>query len=162
MNLRTTLLALSFVFLAAFVLLNWGAFSAPTALSLGLVQIQAPLGLIMLVVTGLLSGLFLVYIVFQQAGVILEARRYAKELQLHRELADRAEASRFTEMQAYVADELKKLRAEHAADAEQASSRLQQLERQVLERLDESTRTLSAYVGEVDDKLDRALIPRQS
>jgi biopolymer transport protein ExbB/TolQ len=162
MNLRTILIALSFIFLAVFALLNWGAFSAPTALSLGLVQIQAPLGLIMLVVTGLVSGLFLVYIVFQQAGVILEARRYAKELQSHRELADKAEASRFTELQAFVADELKKLRAEHAVEVEQLNSHLQRFEQQLLERLDESTRTLSAYVGEVDDKLDRALVPKQS
>lgn len=162
MNLRTTLIALSFIILAVFALLNWGAFSAPTALSLGLIQIQAPLGLIMLVVTGLVSGLFLVYIVFQQAGVILEARRYAKELQSHRELADKAEASRFTELQAFVADELKKLRAEHAVEVEQLNSRLQRFEQQLLERLDESTRTLSAYVGEVDDKLDRALVPKQS
>ena len=161
MNLRTTLIALSFIFLALFALLNWGAFSAPTALSFGFVQVQAPLGLIMLVVTGLLSGLFLVYIVFQQAGVILEARRYAKELQSHRELADKAEASRFTELQAFVADELKKLRAEHAVEVEQLNSRLQRFEQQLLERLDESTRTLSAYVGEVDDKLDRALVPKQ-
>lgn len=162
MNLRTTLIALSFIILAVFALLNWGAFSAPTALSLGLIQIQAPLGLIMLVVTGLVSGLFLVYIVFQQAGIILEARRYAKELQSHRELADKAEASRFTELQAFVADELKKLRAEHAVEVEQLNSRLQRFEQQLLERLDESTRTLSAYVGEVDDKLDRALVPKQS
>lgn len=161
MNLRTTLIALSFIFLALFALLNWGAFSAPTALSFGFVQVQAPLGLIMLVVTGLLSGLFLVYIVFQQAGVILEARRYAKELQSHRELADKAEASRFTELQAFVADELKKLRAEHAVEVEQLNFRLQRFEQQLLERLDESTRTLSAYVGEVDDKLDRALVPKQ-
>jgi hypothetical protein len=162
MNLRTTLLALSFVFLAVFALLNWGAFSTPTTLSLGLAQIQAPLGLIMLIVTGLLSGLFLVYIVFQQAGVIVEARRYAKELQLQRELADKAEASRFTELRSYLDGVFTALRAEHGADADRTSARLEQLERQLLEKLDEATRTLSAYVGEVDDKLDRALLPRQS
>jgi hypothetical protein len=162
MNLRTTLLALSFVLLAVFALLNWGAFSAPTTLSLGVAQVQAPLGLIMLVVTGLVSALFLVYIVFQQAGVIVEARRYAKELQSHRELADKAEASRFTELRGYLGEEFKALRAEDVADADRVSARLEQLERQLLEKLDEATHTLSAYVGEVEDKLDRVLLPRQS
>jgi uncharacterized integral membrane protein len=160
MNLRTLLIALTFVLLAVFALMNWGAFSAPTALSLGFAQVQAPLGLIMLVITGLVSGLFLVYIVFQQAGVILEARRYAKELQTHRELADKAEASRFTELQTFLADELRKVQSQRAVEAEQMNTRLQQLEQHILDKLDESTRTLSAYVGEVDDKLDRSLVPR--
>jgi len=159
MNLRTFLIALTFVLLALFALLNWGAFSAPTALSLGFTQVQAPLGLIMLVITGLVSGLFLVYIVFQQAGVILEARRYAKELQTHRELADKAEASRFTET--YLTDELRKVQSQRAGEAEQMNTRLQQLEQHILDKLDESTRALSAYLGEVDDKLDRSLVPRQ-
>jgi len=161
MNLRTFLIALTFVLLALFALMNWGAFSAPTALSLGFAQVQAPLGLIMLVITGLVSGLFLVYIVFQQAGVILEARRYAKELQTHRELADKAEASRFTELQTYLTDELRKVQSQRNGEVEQMNTRLQQLEQHILDKLDESTRALSAYLGEVDDKLDRSLVPRQ-
>src|SRR5574337_747248 len=102
MNLRTLLIALTLAALAVFALLNWAAFTAPTALTLGFADVQAPLGLIMLVATGLVSALFLVYIVLQQAGVILEARRYAKELKAHRELADTAEASRFTELRSFL------------------------------------------------------------
>jgi hypothetical protein len=61
---------------AVFALANWTAFTAPTLLSLGFLEFQAPLGLVMLVLTGALSaGLLLVYIVVQQAGVILEGRR---------------------------------------------------------------------------------------
>jgi uncharacterized integral membrane protein len=162
MNLRTILLSLTFLLLVVFAILNWGAFSAPTALSLGFAQVQAPLGLIMLIVTGLVSTLFLVYIAFQQAGVIFEARRYAKELKSHRELADKAEASRFTDLQGFIADELQKLRTEQAAESAQVNSRLQQIEQRMLDKLDESTRTLSAYVGEVEDKLGRALAPGPS
>jgi uncharacterized integral membrane protein len=161
MNLRTLLIALTLAALAVFALLNWTAFTAPTALSLGFAEVQAPLGLIMLVATGLVSALFLVYIVLQQAGVILEARRYAKELKAHRELADTAEASRFTELRSFLQAELNKLAGQHAADLQQLEGHIEQLERQVLERLEESTGSLSAYIGEVDDKLDRTLgLPR--
>jgi biopolymer transport protein ExbB/TolQ len=161
MNLRTLAIALTLAALAAFALLNWAAFTAPTALSLGFAEVQAPLGLIMLVTTGLVSALFLIYIVLQQAGVILEARRYAKELKAHRELADTAEASRFTELRSFLESELSKLAAQHAADLQQLQGRIEQLERQVLERLEESTGSLSACIGEVDDKLDRQLgLPR--
>ena len=157
MNLRTISIALALLLVAVFALLNWSAFSAPTELTLGFATVQGPLGLIMLVVTGVVSALFLVYIVYQQAGVILESRRYEKELRVNRELADRAEASRFTELREYVGTEIGKLQARQATDAEQIGARLRQLEEKLLGKVDEATRSLSAYVGEVDDKLDRVL-----
>jgi uncharacterized integral membrane protein len=159
MNLRNLLVALALALLAAFTLLNWTAFTAPTTLSLAFGEVQAPLGLIMLVVTGLFSGLFLVYIVFQQAGVILEARRYAKELKSHRELADKAEASRFTEMRGFLEAELRRLEAQRAAETRELGARIEAAERKVTAMSAESTRILSAYVGEIEDKLDRLLGP---
>jgi uncharacterized integral membrane protein len=160
MNLRTLSIVIGMALVAGFALLNWAAFTAPTALSLGFATVQAPLGLIMLVATGLVSGLFLVYIVFQQAGLILEARRYAKELKAQRELADKAEASRFTELQDVLARELGKLEAQANANASATNARIADLEQQLAAKLEEATRSLSAYVGEVDDKLDRMQQPR--
>ena len=159
MNLRSLVITLGLAALAAFALMNWAAFTAPTTLQLGFADVQAPLGLIMLVVTGLLSALFLIYVVFQQAGVILEARRYAKDLKAHRELADKAEASRFTEMRSFLEDELRKIEAQDAAGMREMGARIEKLEQQLIDKLAESTRVLSAYVGEVDDKLDRMSSP---
>jgi len=162
MNLRALSIALALLVLAVFSLLNWTAFTAPTKLSLGVAEVQAPLGLIMLLVTGLVSALFLLYIVFQQAGVILEARRAAKELKVHRELADKAEASRFSEMRAFLEGEIRRLEAQGLAGTREVSDRCEHLEQRLLDKLEESTRTLSAYVGEVEDKLDRMLPPPQA
>lgn len=159
MNLRSLSISLVLALLAVFAILNWAAFTNPTRLSLGFTEVLAPLGLIMLVATGLVSGLFLVYIVFQQAGVILEARRYAKELKAHRDLADKAEASRFTELQSFIEGELRKLQAQGAAGSSELGERIERLQRELQEKVAESTLTLSAYVGEIDDKLDRALPP---
>lgn len=160
MNFRALAIAAVVAALGLFALLNWPAFTAPTALNLGFAEVNAPLGLIMLVASGVLVALFLVYIVFQQAGVIMEARRYAKELKSHRELADTAEASRFTELRAFLDGELRKMEAQGAAATRELGARLERLEQQLQEKLAESTRTLSAYVGEVDDKLDRLLPPQ--
>ena len=159
MNLRSILILFVLVALAVFALINWQAFMAPTQLSLGFAQVQAPLGLIMLVLTGLMTALFLVYIVFQQAGVILEARRYAKEMKAHRELADRAEASRFTELRAFLEAELRRIEERSDAAASRIGERIDRLEQTLAERLAESTGTLSAFIGEVDDKLDRGALP---
>ncbi|MBL8437150.1 MAG: LapA family protein [Zoogloeaceae bacterium] len=161
MTAKSLLIGLALTLVGAFALLNWSAFTAPTTLYLGFAEVQAPLGLVMLVITGALCALFLVYIVLQQAGVILEARRYAKELKAHRELADKAEASRFTELRAYIETELNKAETRQTTQAQDLAARLDRLEQATLARMDESTRSLSAYVGEVEDKIDRALPPPQ-
>lgn len=150
MNLRTLAIILALGLLGAFTLLNWAAITTPTTLSLGFAEVQAPLGLVLLMVSALLAVIFLAYIVFQQAGVILETRRSAKELKAQRELADRAEASRFTELRTHLSGEIARLEA-----------RLDRVDAGLQERLAESTRSLSAYVGEIDDKLDRLFPPQR-
>ncbi len=164
MNLRAFALTLmlAFALLLLLVTLNWSAFAAPTALSLGFTEISAPLGMVMLVFTAVVSGMFVVYIVFQQAGVILDARRFAKEGKVQRELADRAEASRFTELRTMLEGELRRIEAQGAASTRELSARMEQSERGLQDKLAEATRTTSAYLGEIEDKLDRVLARVQS
>jgi uncharacterized integral membrane protein len=155
MNVRSLLIALVLALMAAFALLNWSAFVTPTTLSVGFTEVQAPLGLIMLVLVAVVSALFLFYIVVQQAGIIMENRRNAKELTAQRELADKAEASRFSELRNYLEGELRKLEAQNAASTRELGARVDASQSQLQDKLGETTRTLSAYVGEVDDKLNR-------
>lgn len=162
MNVRSLLLILVLALVAVFAVLNWTAFTAPSSLTVGFAQVQAPLGLIMLIALGVISVLFLAYIVFQQAGVIVEARRYAKELKAQRELADTAEASRFTELRTYLEGELRRIEAQAAAGTREVTARIERFEAQLQDRLAESTRTLTAYVGEIEDKIDRAITPPQA
>ncbi len=135
MKFRTVLVFLMLAAVAVFALANWTAFTAPTALTLGMFEFQAPLGLVMLVVTGTVGAVLLVYIVLQQAGVILEARRYAKELSAHRELADKAEASRFTELRAFLESELRRLEAQNAAGTRELGARIDLLQGSVNQAL---------------------------
>jgi predicted deacetylase len=102
MPLRTVLLLVLLLAVALFAALNWSAFLAPTTLSLGVTEVQAPLGLILLGLIAFITALFLAYLVYLQTTVLMESRRHAKELQVQRELADQAEASRFTELRAHL------------------------------------------------------------
>ena len=102
MPLRTVLLLILLVAVALFAALNWTAFLAPTTLSLGVTEVQAPLGLILLGLIAFITALFLGYLVYLQTTVLMESRRHAKELQVQRELADQAEASRFTELRTHL------------------------------------------------------------
>ena len=106
MQLRTLLLVLALALTATFATVNWSAFVAPTTLSLVFTTIEAPLGLIMLAITAVIAVLFLAFIVYLQTSVLLEARRHAKALETQRQLADQAEASRFTELRAFLEREL--------------------------------------------------------
>ncbi len=157
MSLRGVAIVLALVAIGVFAALNWAAIMAPTELSLGFAQVQAPLGIVMLGISALLCALFIVYLLFQQAGALLEARRYAKEMKAQRELADRAEASRVAELRSFLEAEIRRLESQGAAGAHETAARIDRLGSSLGDKLDESTRTLSAYIGEVEDKLDRML-----
>lgn len=164
MNIRALALALALAFalLALFATLNWDAFNAPTTLNLGFTEASAPLGLTMLIVTAVISGLFFVYIVVQQAGFIMESRRTAKELKSQRELADKAEASRFTELRTFLDGELRRIEAQSAASTQEIGARVTQFEQALQKKLTDATQSMSAVLGEIEDKLDRVLPPARS
>jgi uncharacterized integral membrane protein len=159
MTLRTFLIVAVVALLALFAAVNWGAFTAPTRLSLLVTDIQAPLGLIMLSVTALLAVLFLAFIVAIQTSVLREARRNARELQAQRELADRAEASRFTELREFLEKELTAMRLAVQSSVEGLGSRVDLAERSLRDELEQATNTLSAYIGEMEDRMERAVLP---
>ncbi|MHB1184046.1 MAG: LapA family protein [Desulfobulbia bacterium] len=155
MKVRTLFLLVVLVAIASFAALNWSAFMAPATLSVGVANIQAPLGLVMLGLTAFLVVLFLVFVVYLQTSLLFDTRRNARELQACQELADQAEASRFTELRGFLEAALKK-QAEADAEARAAVlARLGQLDRDLRSAIEESGNTLSAYIGELDDRLER-------
>jgi len=115
--------------------LNWAAIVAPGTLSLGITTVQAPLGLTLLVLMGALAGLLALHGAMLQGSALMDARRLSKEVLASRDLADKAEASRFTELRACM----------EALEARQ---------REVIEQTGNS---LAASVGQLEDKVDRVL-----
>jgi uncharacterized integral membrane protein len=158
MSTRTVFLLLVAALLALFTIFNWQAFTTPTTLWLLFARVQAPLGLVMLGVAGLLSVLFLLYVTYMQTTAILEARRYARELQAQRQVADAAEASRIAELQSLVEAGVRSL-DERIIQAQNATqSALGQLSIELRAAIDQSATVLSAYIGEVEDRLERQLV----
>jgi len=158
MKARTLLLLILLGAIAAFAALNWSTFTAATTLSLGVAVIQAPLGLIMLAALVLLTVLFLAYVVYLQTSVLLEARNHAKELKTNRELADQAEASRFTELRNFLEQGLKQRASLDTESRTIVLGRLDQLERDVRLSIEQSGNTLSAYIGELEDRLEKGAV----
>lgn len=109
MRVITGLVISLLAILSVFALLNWSTIATPAPVSVGFATVNAPLGLVMLVAAGLLTALFLAFIIYQQGAALLDARRFARDLHAQRELADKAEASRFTDLRAYLQGELSRL-----------------------------------------------------
>ena len=156
MRIRTLILLVVLVLIGVFAVVNWKAIMTPMSLSVLVTQVQAPLGLIMLAISALLAVLFLLYIVYLQSSVLFDTRRHAREMQEQRELADKAEASRFTELRTFLQAELLKLAGESNEAQARLTARLDQLQRDLGATMAQTENSLSAYIGELDDRLQRS------
>jgi Na+-transporting methylmalonyl-CoA/oxaloacetate decarboxylase gamma subunit len=155
MYLRTVLIIFVLTLLAFFVAMNWSAFMAQTTLSVGFTTVEAPLGLILIGITGILTLLFLIYVVYWQSSALIESRRHARELQSQRELAERAEVSRFEQLRSAVEAQLRDLENQNKESSTAVLARLDELERQMRSTVEQSGNTLAAYLDQIEDRLER-------
>ena len=156
MYLRTLLIVFLVAVVAIFAVLNWSAFMSETTLSVGFTTVQAPLGLVLLMVTALLALLFLIYVVYLQSSVLLENRRQSRELQSQREVAENAEASRFYQLKTSLEEALREQSNQAAQFNNTLLARLEKLDRDLRATVEQSSNSLAAYIGEVEDRFERA------
>ncbi len=157
MKIRTLFLLLALAAIAVFASLNWQLFNQPSTLSLGFGTVAAPLGLVMLVLLAAVCVLFLVYIVTLQTTVLVENRRHGREMQAQRGLADQAEASRFTELRQFIEAALQNDAARDGDWHNALLARMDRLEDTVRGTMQDANNTVAAYVGELEDRMERKL-----
>jgi uncharacterized integral membrane protein len=95
--------------IGALAVLNLETLSTPASIDLVLGRVEAPLGLVMLGLVGVLAAVFLVATLHNQIGSLMENRRLLKEIQRVQALADQAEASRMDHLQQLIASEFRAL-----------------------------------------------------
>lgn len=165
MTIRFAFLLVLFSALSGFVALNWTDFIIPTTLSLGFGTVQAPLPLVLLGILMLVSGLFVVYVLYLHTEDLLRTRRLLKDMEAQKKLMEHAEASRFTELRSFLAaqfdqqarrdaDTLAAVQSKGLAGAPVSAAPGTQLDRVWMEEL---TNGLSAQLGQLEDRLDRLL-----
>jgi len=155
MGVRSAFLFVIVLLIAALAALNWGTLSAPTDVWLGFMTVSAPLGLIMLGLTLVLAAFFLVYVLYLHSSVLIDTKRHTKEMQAQRDLADKAEASRFTELRNFLEAQENKHMAQNADRQSALLARLDQLETSVRLRSDQTDNTVAAHIGQLEDRLER-------
>jgi hypothetical protein len=128
----------------AFAIVNRDAFGTPVVVSFGFTRVSVSLGSVLLVFTLLFGGAFAAVLLSVQFRHLGLHRRHSAELRSHRELADNAEISRFTELRHYLQQEL--------AQIQEAQ---RQSEQRLREELQATQNSLSASIGEIDERLER-------
>lgn len=156
MKISTLLLLLVLTAIGIFSALNWNVFITESELSLGFMTIHLPLGLVMLGLLIFLTVTFLAFAIYLQTSSLLETRRHSRELQASRELANQAEASRFNELRNFLESNLLSLKNLHAESQSEVMAKIVQLESKFRTDIEQSGNTLAAYIGELEDRLEKA------
>ena len=160
MRVRTIVLIVFIVLVAGFVALNLEEFTRISVLSLGFTTVQVSLGLVMLILLVVVTVVFLGSTLLMQSTNLLETRKYARELNVQRDLADKAEASRFTELRQYLETTAMAEREREVVAQQTWAERLSAQERILMARLDQSDNTVAAHLGQLEDRFDKSAAGR--
>lgn len=159
MSIRTLLLIALMVLISAFVALNIESILQPTTLYLGVADVQAPLGLVMLGMLVAVLLVFLLALVYVQTMHLMEVRRITREADQQRTLADKAEASRFTELREFLRTEMQSVAARDAELNGRISLKLDSVQAALSTSIEQTGNGISASLGEIEDRLERQLPP---
>ena len=146
MKSRIALLVLIIVLIGALGFFNFPYLAQTVPMSLGFTTIDAPLGLILMALTALMAVVFIAYVSATQRACLREALAQAQEMAAQRELADKAEASRFTELRIAIENL-------HKEEERKLLERLDVLESHLQARAQESDNSTAAYVGQLEQQL---------
>ena len=155
MRTKILLLIIGIVLIAGFGALNVEEFTRTSTLNLGFTRMQLPLGLVMTVLVIAILLIFLLTTLYMHSTNLIETRKYAKQLNAQRELADKAEASRFTELRRYMESQAVLATNQGNDTVAAIDRRMMQTEKLLLQRLEQTDNTNAAYWGQHDDALVR-------
>jgi hypothetical protein len=154
MRTRMLLLVLAIVLVAGFAAQNWAEINRSTLLNFGILQAEAPLALILLTLLGLTALVALAGMASMRTRSLVENRQHAKELHAQRELADRAEASRFTELRTALENHLRESRQRETIANTELEKTMAQHQRELRNQLEQMYHLLTTRLGELERRLD--------
>ena len=123
---RIAFIVLAVLVTAIIASLNWGEFTRLEPLSFGLFTANVAVGATMLVILGVVLAAFLVSSAIQESRYLLDHRRHSRALHAQRELAENAEASRFTDLRQHLDAHLRESRQREAVMGTEFEKRMLQ------------------------------------
>jgi hypothetical protein len=159
MRARLIFIVLALLVLVGFAALNWPEFRRPTSLNLGVTSVTLPLGVLMLALLGLVLAMFLVSSAIQESRYLLEHRRHTRALQEQRNLAEKAEASRFTDLRQHFDTQLRESRQREAIAATEFERTLMQSQRELKTQVEQLQHMLAGRLSELESRLATREVP---
>lgn len=154
MRSRFILLVVAILLVAGFAALNWAEIVRPSTLLLGPVAVDAPIGAILLGLLALAVVVFALSAASMRTHTLLESRHHYKELEAQRALADKAEASRFTDLRSHLDNHMRELRERDTIAATELEKARLEHRREINTQLEQINRTLSARLNELEHRLE--------
>jgi hypothetical protein len=154
MRARLIVLLTAILLVAGFAALNWSEFLRPTPLSFGVFVMDAPLGLILLAILSITLVAFLVSTIHMQTVNLLDTRQHSKELHAQRELADKAEASRFTDLRTHLDAQMKEIHQREVIVATELEKAVAAGQRELRAQLELMNRTLASRLADIENRVD--------
>jgi hypothetical protein len=157
MRARFVLLLVAILLVAGFAALNAQEIMRPSQLNFGIFQTEAPMGAILL---GLLAVALLVFLASAAASAARMRAfetRYHRDLQAQRDLAEREEASRFTQLRQHFDDQLAATRLRDPIVSTEFERNMIQSQRELRQQLEHLHHTLATRLGELENRMDARL-----
>ncbi|HEX7890326.1 MAG TPA: hypothetical protein VF522_13275 [Ramlibacter sp.] len=154
MRSRFILLVVAILLIAGFAALNWSEIVRPAPLLIGPIMMDAPLGAILLGLLALAVVVFALSAASMRTHTLLESRHHYKELEAQRALADKAEASRFTDLRGHMDNHMRDLRERDSIAATELEKARLEHRREINTQLEQINRTLSARLNEMEHRLE--------
>lgn len=150
---RLAFIVLAVLVVAAIAALNWPEFTRAEPLSFGVLTATVPVGILMLVLMGIVLAVFLVTSAIQESRYLLEHRRHTRALQAQRELADNAEASRFTDLRQQLDSHVRESRQRESIAATEYEKRLMHSHNELRAHLDRMHQSMMARLENIEARL---------
>lgn len=157
MRARFLLLVLAILLVAGFAAQNWSEVTRTSTLNFGILQSDGAMGLILLSLLGLTLLLFLVSAITARTQNLIEARQHAKALQAQRDLADKAEASRFTDLRQLLDTHLRESQQRDQIQHTEFEKALSQHQRDTRTQIEQLSHVLNARLAELESRLEARL-----
>jgi uncharacterized membrane protein YccC len=157
---RIVFIVIAALVVAAIAALNWPEFTRSEPLSFGVVTADAPLGLVMLALIAVVLAVFLVSSAIEESRYLLDHRRHSRALQAQRELAEKAESSRFTDLRQHLDSHLRDVRQRDQVVATELEKRLMQNQGELRAHLDRTHHAVLARLAEIESRLPAARAER--
>ena len=153
---RLVFIVLAILVVAAIAALNWPEFSRAEPLSFGVTTATVAVGELMLGILAVVLAVFLVTSAIQESRYLLDHRRHTRALQAQRELAEKAEASRFTDLRQHLDNHLRDSRQREQVVATEFEKRLMQSQAELRAHLERMHQMIAARLEEIESHLPNA------